>query len=76
MEESVKPLKILTLNFSKKKKGNGAKQNSDDETNCTIGIVSRNLATQSNFVGFQDSWNFTYFETTDGCRGTHGEPYG
>ena len=31
---------------------------------CTIGIVSRNLATQSNFVEFRDSWNFMYFEAT------------
>ena len=29
---------------------------------CTVGIVSRNLATQSNFVGFRDSQNFTYLE--------------
>ena len=31
---------------------------------CTVGIVSRNLATLSNFVGFQDNRNFTYLETT------------
>ena len=31
---------------------------------CTVGIVSRNLATQSNFVEFRDSRNFTYFEAT------------
>ena len=30
----------------------------------TVGIVSRNLATTSNFVEFQDSWNFTFFEAT------------
>ena len=29
----------------------------------TVGIVSRNLATSSNFVKFQDSQNFTFFET-------------
>ena len=28
----------------------------------TIRIVSRNLATQSNFIGCRDSWNFTYFK--------------
>ena len=28
----------------------------------TIGIVSRNLATTSNFVEFRDSQNFTFFE--------------
>ena len=27
-----------------------------------VGIVSRNLATTSNFVEFQDSQNFTFFE--------------
>ena len=27
-----------------------------------FGIVLRNLATQSNFVGFRDSRNSTYFE--------------
>ena len=32
--------------------------------NCTVGIVSQNLATQSNFVEFRDSRNFTYFEKT------------
>ena len=31
---------------------------------CTVGIVSRNLATQSNFIEFRDSLNFTYFEAT------------
>ena len=36
----------------------------DDETDCIVGIVSRNLATQSNFVGFRDKRNFTYFEAT------------
>ena len=28
----------------------------------TVGIVSRNLATTTNFVEFQDSRNFTFFE--------------
>ena len=28
----------------------------------TVEIVSRNLITQLNFVGFQDKQNFTYFE--------------
>ena len=32
--------------------------------NCTVGIFSRNLATQLNFVEFRDSQNFTYFEAT------------
>ena len=31
---------------------------------CTVEIVSRNLATQSNFVEFRDSQNFTYFKAT------------
>ena len=31
---------------------------------CPVGIVSRNLATQSNFVEFRDSQNFMYFEAT------------
>ena len=35
---------------------------SNDETDFTIGIVSRNLVTQSNFVKFQDIRNFTFFE--------------
>ena len=36
-----------------------------------IGIVSRNLATMSNFVEFQDSLNFTFFEALGvGCRKT------
>ena len=29
---------------------------------CTVGIVSRNLATQLNFIEFRDSRNFMYFE--------------
>ena len=37
----------------------------------TIGIVSRNLATTSNFVEFRDIRNFTFFETLSvGCRKT------
>ena len=31
---------------------------SDDETDITVGILSRNLATLSNFVRFRDSRNF------------------
>ena len=34
----------------------------------TVGIVSRNLATTSNFVEFRDSRNFTSFEAPGvGC---------
>ena len=33
----------------------------DNETDFTIGIVSRNLATTSNFVEFQDSKNLHVF---------------
>ena len=29
--------------------------------NFTVGIISRNLATTSNFVEFQDSWNLHVF---------------
>ena len=36
----------------------------------TVGIVSRNLATTSNFVEFQDSLNFTFFEVTGVVRDT------
>ena len=36
----------------------------------TVGIVSRNLATTSNFVEFRDSWNFTFFEARRGVRDT------
>ena len=36
----------------------------------TVGIVSRNLATTSNFVEFQDSRNFTFFEATGVVRDT------
>ena len=33
-----------------------------------VGIVSRNLATTSNFVEFRDTRNFTFFETSGvGC---------
>ena len=35
---------------------------SDDETDLTVEFVSRNLATTSNFVEFQNSRNFTFFE--------------
>ena len=30
----------------------------------TVGIVSRNLATTSNFVEFRDSRNFMFFEAS------------
>ena len=30
----------------------------------TVGIVSQNLATTSNFVEFRDSLNFTFFEAS------------
>ena len=37
----------------------------------TVGIVSRNLATTSNFVEFRDSRNFMFFEAPGvGCRKT------
>ena len=37
----------------------------------TVGIVSRNLATTSNFVKFRDSQNLLFFEaSTIGCRKT------
>ena len=35
---------------------------SDDEMNFTVGIILQNLVTQLNFIGFQDSRNFTFFE--------------
>ena len=39
--------------------------------NFTVGIVSRNLATMSNFVEFRDNQNFTFFEVPGvGCRKT------
>ena len=39
--------------------------------NFTIGIVLKNLATTSNFVEFQDSRNFTFFEAPGvGCHKT------
>ena len=34
---------------------------SDDETYFTVGIVSRNLASTSNFVGFRDSRSWHIF---------------
>ena len=37
----------------------------------TVGIVSRNLAIMLNFVEFQDSRNFTFFEAPSvGCHMT------
>ena len=37
----------------------------------TVGIVSRNLATMSNFIEFQDNQNFTFFESSGvGCHKT------
>ena len=43
---------------------------SDDETDFTVGIVSQNLATTSNFVEFQNSRNFTFFEAPRVVRDT------
>ena len=43
---------------------------SDDKTDFTVGIVSRNLATTSNFVEFRDSRNFMFFEARGGVRDT------
>ena len=43
---------------------------SDDETDFTVGIVSQNLATASNFVEFRDSRNLQFFETTRAVRDT------
>ena len=37
---------------------------SDDETDSTVGIVSRNLVTQSNFIGFRNSRDFVFFEAS------------
>ena len=36
----------------------------------TVGTVSRNLATTSNFVEFRDSRNFTFFEARRGVWDT------
>ena len=36
----------------------------------TVGIVSRNLATTSNFIEFQDSRNFTFLEARGGVQDT------
>ena len=36
----------------------------------TVGIVSRNLATTLNFVEFQDSQNFMFFEARRGVWDT------
>ena len=42
----------------------------------TVGILSRNLATISNFVEFRESRNFTSFEAPGvGCRMTACERY-
>ena len=51
---------------------------------CTVRIVSQNLATQLNFVEFRESQNFKYFEATGVGRHmvsyvanhvvTHGKP--
>ena len=38
--------------------------------NFTVGIVSENLATTSNFVKFRDGQNFTFFEAMRGVRDT------
>ena len=35
---------------------------SNDETDFTVGIVSRNLVSASNLVKFRDILNFTFFE--------------
>ena len=43
---------------------------SDDKMDFTVGIVSRNLATMSNFVEFRDSRNCTFFEETSVVRNT------
>ena len=37
---------------------------SDGETAFTVGIVSQNIVTMSNFVGFRDGWTFTFFEAS------------
>ena len=34
----------------------------DDKANFTVGIVSQNIVTQSNFIEFRDSRNFTFCE--------------
>ena len=34
----------------------------------TVGIVSRNLATTSNFVEFRDNRNFTFFEASGAVK--------
>ena len=64
-------------NFLKKWQNGNFGQNpkffsiSDDETDFTVGIVSRNLATTSNFVEFRDSQNFTFFKAPSvRCRKT------
>ena len=42
----------------------------DDETDFTVGIVLRNLATTLNFVEFKDSRNFTFFKASRVVRDT------
>ena len=42
----------------------------------TVGIVSRNLATTSNFVKFRDSQDFTFFEAPRVVRDTWHEMSG
>ena len=42
----------------------------DDETDFTVGIFSQNLATTSNFIEFQNNWNFTFFEASRVVRDT------
>ena len=37
---------------------------SNDETDFTVEFVLRNLVTPLNFIGFQDSQNVTFFETS------------
>ena len=50
-----------------------------EETDFTVEFVLRNLVTPSNFIGFRDSRNFTFFEAP-GVGVTHGMimwmPYG
>ena len=43
---------------------------SDDETDCTVESVSRNLATTLNFVEFRDSQKFIFFEAPRVVRDT------
>ena len=43
---------------------------SNDETDFTVGIVSRNLATTTNFIEFRDIRNFTFFKAPGVVRDT------